>query len=112
LAVKFSKRKLEVIENHPEKWKNNPLIYLNAMSDLGTSYGLLQDHHNLLLVLDKIKTIPEKTIHIKVRKFELHSTMALVTFNRMGEDKKALDLVSSISKGLNQYKEKVLRGIR
>jgi len=58
--MKFSERRVELIENHPDIRKNDPSLCLDILQNLTSSYTMLKNYTGKLSVLEKMKAIPTK----------------------------------------------------
>jgi len=109
-GIKYAKRKVELIEDHPEILRIRPSVYLDALDNLRILYTRHKNYREVFSVLNKIKLFPEKTIHIKVWKF-VHSTIPEIsTHSSIGEFQKASVLALGINKEIKDYEGQIDSG--
>ena len=106
-ALKFSKRRIELIEAHPEIQEKDPLTYINSLNSLSGFYYAKKNFEKVFPILDKIKAVSGKSTDVRAMKFMYATLPELCAHNATGDFKKSFDLTESISRSLHDFKGKI-----
>jgi len=113
-SYRFLKRNVELIELHPQAFKEEPNIYFSVLTNLIYVSTSLKKYEEVFDLMKKLKAVPEtldtsRNEDLEIKLFSSAFSIEITLYNALGEFEKAIGLVPAIEKGLDRFGEKINR---
>jgi len=104
-AYKYSKKMLELVEDHPEIVKEEPGSIITPLNTLIISQHLLKKYKEALITINKLRAISITSVSLQTKIFEQSYTNEFHLYIVTGAFEKGSAIIDEVKSGLKLYEE-------
>jgi hypothetical protein len=106
-CLEIAQHQLELLETFPQKITEKPKMYIAALNNVLLSQIHLHSYKNFDKTLEKLRSIPLKSINIEANRFVSSYIFEMVMYLDTGEFSRSISIREEILEGLKKYHDKI-----
>jgi tetratricopeptide (TPR) repeat protein len=106
-CLQIAQKQLELLESFPQKISEKPKMYIAALNNVLLSQIHLHSYKNFDKTLEKLRSIPLKSVNIEANRFVSSYIFEMVMYLDTGEFTKSVTIRENVLEGLKKYHDKI-----